>query len=66
MFHLNIRNTHYIRKHTGGSHSGTGSVTFTIDVKNGVAPWGDSPKTLNLLVAAYSTVRGTLTLERTL
>lgn len=44
----------------------TNSVTFTIDVKNAVQPYGSPNKTLSLSVSAYSTVAGTLTLTRTI
>lgn len=47
-------------------YTGQGSVTFAIDVKNAVAPWGQSPKTLTVNASAYSTVPGTLTLRRTI
>lgn len=40
------------------------TVTFTINVLNAVQPVGPSPKTLTVSVAAYSTVKGTLTMER--
>lgn len=46
--------------------TGAGSVTYAIDVKNAVAPWGSSPKTLTVNASAYSTVPGTLTLRRTI
>lgn len=51
-----------------GYVSGVGEnyVEFTIEVKNAVAPWGSSPKTINVEVAAYSMVEGTLTLQRTI
>lgn len=48
------------------SATGTGSVTFNVDVKNAVAPWGSSPKTLTVNAQAISTLEGTLTLERTI
>lgn len=40
------------------------AVEFTIDVKNAVAPWGSSPKTLSARVVAYSTVEGIITIKR--
>ena len=43
---------------------GTGSVSFNIDVKNAVAPWGSSPKTLRVSAEALSTVPGSLTIRR--
>lgn len=46
--------------------TGLGSVTFYIDVKNAVAPWGASPKTLTVNISAYSTLPGNLTLRRTI
>lgn len=42
------------------------SVTFTIDVKNAVQPYGAANKTLDLTVQAYSTISGNLTLTRTI
>lgn len=43
---------------------GTGSVTFYVEVKNAVNPYGSSPKTLNAQIQAISTVEGNLTLTR--
>ena len=48
------------------ANAGNGSVVFDIDIKNAVAPWGSSPKTLTINASAYSTVPGTLTLRRTI
>lgn len=45
---------------------GSGSITFTIEVKNAVAPWGQAQKTINLNVQAISTIKGTLALVRKL
>lgn len=60
--------TSYEDVYIGGFVSSTtdNSVTFTVEVKNAVAPWGSSPKTLTINVAAYSTVKGTLSVEREL
>lgn len=54
----------YINGYVGAT--GTGSVTFFVDVKNAVAPWGSSPKTLTANISAYSTLAGTLSIRRTI
>lgn len=45
---------------------GPGSITFAIEVKNAIAPWGTATKNLDVDVQAISTVAGTLTLTRTI
>lgn len=53
----------YINGYT--SSVGPGTITFVVEVQNAVAPWGNANKNFDLDVQAVSTVKGSLTLTRT-
>lgn len=60
----NVMTEFYTRGYVASASGKT--VTFNIDVLNAFAPYAAAPATITVSVQAISTVKGTLTIERTI